>query len=66
MIFQTSINDLKHTKMAKNIVRGYYEESYPPLPTKATKFWRKNIFIQFIMFIILNLRIMRIIVGGHS
>jgi hypothetical protein len=56
----------KQTKMAKNIVRGYYEESYPPLPTKATKFWRKSIIIQVIMFVILNLRIMRIIVGGHS
>jgi len=28
--------------MAKNIVRGYYDESYPPLPTKATRFWRRN------------------------
>ncbi len=52
--------------MAKNIVRGYYDESYPPLPTEATKFWRKSILKQIIRFIILNLRIMRIIVGGHS
>ncbi len=52
--------------MSKNIVRGYYEESYPPLPTKATKFWRQNILKQILRFIILNLRIMRIIVGGHS
>lgn len=52
--------------MAKNIVRGYYEESYPPLPTRSTKFWRKSILKQGIMFFILNLRIMRIIVGGHS
>jgi hypothetical protein len=52
--------------MAKNIVRGYYEESYPPLPTKATIFWRKSFVKQVIRFFILNLRIMRIIVGGHS
>jgi hypothetical protein len=52
--------------MAKNIVRGYYEESYPPLPTKATKFWRKNLLKQTFRFLVLNLRIMRIIVGGHS
>jgi hypothetical protein len=52
--------------MTKNIVRGYYEESYPPLPTKATKFWRRNIAKQVIRFFVLNLRIMRIIVGGHS
>jgi len=52
--------------MAKNIVRGYYDESYPPLPTKATKFWRRSLIKQVIRFIVLNLRIMRIIVGGHS
>jgi hypothetical protein len=52
--------------MVKNIVRGYYEESYPPLPTKATKFWRRNLLKQAVRFMVLNLRIMRIIVGGHS
>lgn len=52
--------------MAKNIVRAYYDESYPPLPTKSTLFWRKNIFWQVWRFIVLNLKIMRIIVGGHS
>ena len=52
--------------MAKNIVRGYYEESYPPLPTKSTIFWRRNLIWQAWRFIVLNLKIMRIIVGGHS
>jgi len=52
--------------MQKNIVRGYYEESYPPLPTRVTKFWRRNIVMQLFRFFVLNLRIMRIIVGGHS
>ncbi|MBN1108733.1 MAG: hypothetical protein JXR66_11975 [Bacteroidales bacterium] len=52
--------------MAKNIVRGYNEESYPPMPTRATKYWRKSLIKQIIMFFVLNLRIMRIIVGGHS
>jgi hypothetical protein len=62
------LNDekIKNIIMAKNIVCGYYEESYPPLPTRATKFWRRCILKQIIMFFILNLRIMRIIVGGHS
>jgi hypothetical protein len=59
------INNKSNT-MAKNIVRGYYEESYPPLPTKATKFWRRNLLKQAVRFMVLNLRIMRIIVGGHS
>lgn len=52
--------------MTKNIVRGYYEESYPPLPTKATRFWRGNLLWQVWRFIALNLKIMRIIIGGHS
>lgn len=52
--------------MAKNIVRGYYDESYPPLPTRNTLFWRRNVIWQFLRFVVLNLKIMRIIVGGHS
>jgi len=52
--------------MAKNIVRGYYDESYPPIPTKNTKFWRKNLIWQLFRFLVLNLKIMRIVVGGHS
>ncbi len=52
--------------MAKNIVRGYYDESYPPLPTKSTHFWRKNLIWQAFRFVVLNLKIMRIIVGGHT
>lgn len=49
-----------------NKVKGYYEEAYPPFPTKATSFFRRNIVFQFFRFIVLNLKIMRIIVGGHS
>lgn len=52
--------------MAKNIVRGYYDESYPPLPTKSTIFLRRNLIWQAWRFVVLNLKIMRIIVGGHS
>lgn len=52
--------------MAKNNVRGYYEESYSPLPSKATSFWRRNVIWQLVRFFVLNLKIMRIIVGGHS
>jgi hypothetical protein len=52
--------------MAKNIVKGYYDESYPPLPTKSTQFWRRNLIFQAFRFVVLNLKMMRIIVGGHS
>ncbi len=45
---------------------NYSEESYPPIPTKATRFWRTNIPYQLVRFVVLNLKIMRIVVGGHS
>jgi hypothetical protein len=52
--------------MQPNKVKGYYEEAYPPLPTRATRGFRKNLLFQFYRFIVLNLKMMRIIVGGHS
>ncbi len=52
--------------MEDNKVRGYHDEFYPPFPSKATLFWRRNIFWQLIRFVVLNLKIMRIVVGGHT
>lgn len=49
-----------------NIVRGYKDEAYPPFPTPATRFWRGCILWQIVRFFVLNLKIMRIVVGGHS
>lgn len=50
----------------KNEIRAYKDEFYPPLPTKATRFWRKNFLYQFYKFWQLNYKIMRIVVKGHS
>jgi len=47
-------------------VKGYSEEAYPPMPTKTTKFWRKFIPYQVIRFFVLNIKILKIVVGGHS
>jgi hypothetical protein len=52
--------------MGYNKIKVYYDEAYPPLPTKFTRFIRKCILFQIIRFILLNLKIMRIVVGGHS
>ena len=52
--------------MNLNKVRAYYDEAYPPVPTRATRFWRRNIIWQLYRFFVLNLKMMRIIVGGHS
>ncbi len=46
--------------------RAYYEEAYPPMPTNSTKIWRRLWIWQFYRFVVLNIKIMRIVVGGHS
>lgn len=52
--------------MKNKPITPYSEESYPPLPTKATLFWRSFVLWQALRFVILNLKIIRIVVGGHS
>lgn len=44
----------------------YSEMAYATEPTKWTKFWRTSFILQLIRFFVLNLKIMRIVVGGHS
>jgi len=46
--------------------KGYRDDDYPPLPTSATRFWRRNPFGQFFRFLLLNYRIMRTVVSGYS
>jgi len=52
--------------MKVNKAKGYFEEAYPPVPSKATMFWRKNPIWQLVRFFVINLKMMRIVVGGHS
>lgn len=44
----------------------YFEEAYVTIPTDSTKRWRKNFFWQIIRFFVLNFKMMKIVVGGHS
>lgn len=44
----------------------YSDMSFATEPTKWTKFWRTFFILQVIRFFVLNLKIMRIVVGGHS
>lgn len=46
--------------------RGYTQESYSPMPTKTTLFWRNFILWQMLRFVILNIKILKIVVKGHS
>jgi len=46
--------------------RGYTQDYYSPMPTKSTLFWRNFIVWQLIRFLILNLKILKIVVKGHT
>lgn len=50
----------------KTVKRGYSQEYYAPMPTKKTLFWRNFIPWQIIRFFALNLKILKIVVKGHS
>ncbi len=52
--------------MSTNKVKAYYDEAYPPVPSKSTLYWRKNLLWQLIRFFVLNVKMLRIVVGGHS
>ena len=47
-------------------IRAYVDEAYPPFPTRITLFWRRNLLWQAWRFIVLNLKMMRIVVLGHD
>jgi hypothetical protein len=44
----------------------YSDFSYATVPTKWTLFWRHSLIYQSILFFIIALKVMRIVVGGHS
>jgi len=44
----------------------YNQTSFATEPTSRTKFWRVFIPWQMIRFFVLNLKVMRIVIGGHS
>jgi len=45
---------------------GMLKGNAATITTKSTIFWRRNLIWQAWRFIVLNLKMMRIIVGGHS
>ncbi len=49
----------------RDVVLGYKDESYPPIPTKFTLWVRRNLLIQLFRFFVINIKVMRIIIGGH-
>jgi len=47
-------------------VHNYKDEYYPPMPTRSTKFWRSCFIYQLYKFFVLNYKIMKMVVKGHS
>jgi hypothetical protein len=52
--------------MSTNKVKAYYDEAYPPVPSEGTLYWRKNLLWQLVRFFVLNVKMLRIVAGGHS
>ncbi len=54
--------------MSKQLEKSnqYSQVSFATEPTSRTKFWRVFIPWQMIRFFVLNLKVMRIVIGGHS
>jgi len=46
--------------------KKYSEEYYPPMPTKGVIFMRNFVPYQIFRFFLLNYRIIKIVVKGHS
>jgi len=51
--------------MSRNYSK-YSEQYYPPTPTAKTLFWRRFLPFQAWRFLVLNWRIIKIVVRGHS
>lgn len=52
--------------MKKEKFIPYSETSFVTIPDKSTKFFRKFVLWQVYRFFVLNLKMMRIVIGGHS
>ncbi len=57
---------MKHKSHLTKHTRGYNEFAYAPIPTKFTRFLRKCIIYQAFRWIVLNIKILRIVAFGHS
>lgn len=53
-------------KDAKEMAVPYSDRSFATVPTGWTKFKRSCIIFQLWRFAVINIKILRIVVGGHS
>ncbi len=57
---------MNHKAHLRKITRGYTDFSYAPIPTPFTRFMRRCIIYQAWRWIVLNVKILRIVAFGHS
>lgn len=57
---------MENIKNEKAFVVPYSEQSFATVPTGWTKFKRTSILYQIVRFFVINIKILRIVVGGHS
>ncbi len=45
--------------------KPYQQAYFPPMPTRATRFWRTNFLYQAWRFVVINLKMFRVISKSH-
>ena len=55
-----------HKRYLTKNTRGYHDFAYAPVPTAFTRFMRKCIIWQSWRWLVLNIKILRIVAFGHS
>ena len=48
------------------IITKYSEQYYPPTPNNFTLFLRRSVIVQLFRFLVLNYKIIKIVLKGHS
>ncbi|MEZ4906754.1 MAG: hypothetical protein R2771_03710 [Saprospiraceae bacterium] len=57
---------MQNINLERNKARGYSDFSQAPSATKRTQMLRKNWFFQAYRWMVLNIKILRIVAFGHS
>ncbi len=57
---------MEYKKHLRRVTRGYTDFSYAALPGKTVRFFRRCIIWQAWRWLVLNIKILRIVAFGHS
>ncbi len=57
---------MEYKKHLRRVTRGYTDFSYAAIPGKTVRFFRRCIIWQAWRWLVLNIKILRIVAFGHS